>query len=369
MPGNFKKYYFLFPFAVIYWLIVIIRNKLFDIHILPEKEFNIPIISVGNITVGGTGKTPHIEYLIRILKRDFNIATLSRGYKRKTRGFILSTIDSKSTEIGDEPRQLKYKFPNTHIAVSERRVKGIEKLIKQINNLDAVLLDDAYQHRYVKAGINILLIDFNRIITKDYLLPVGRLREPSYEMHRASIIIITKCPQEIKPIEKRIIQKEINPFPFQKLFFTTYSYQNIEPVFVDKSEELGFDYPAIENHCVMLITGIANSGPIKNYISKLAKQIIELKFSDHHNFVKKDIEKIINTFRSINCEQKLILTTEKDAVRLKNTNQFPEEIENQFYYLPIEVKFLFNEQDEFISQILNYVQKNKKHSIISQKQV
>lgn len=369
MPGNFRKYYFLFPFAFLYWLVVIIRNKLFDFHILPEKEFDIPIISVGNITVGGTGKTPHIEYLIRILKRDFNIATLSRGYKRKTRGFILSTIDSKSIEIGDEPRQLKSKFPNTHIAVSESRVKGIEKLKKQINNLDAVLLDDAYQHRYIKPGLNILLIDFNRIITKDYILPVGRLREPSFEMHRANIIIITKCPEEIKPIEKRIIQKEINPFPYQNLYLTTYSYQNIELVFNNKSEELGLDNPSIKDHSVLLITGVADSAPIKNYISKFSNQIIELKYPDHHNFSKNDIDKIIKTFRLIDSKRKIILTTEKDSVRFKNSNEFPEEIEKQFFYLPIEVKFLFNEQDEFISQILSYVRKNKKHNSISEKQV
>ncbi len=367
MPENFKKHFILFPFAIFYWLIVVIRNILFDWQILSEKEFKTPIISVGNITVGGTGKTPHVEYLIRMLRKEFDIATLSRGYKRKTRGFILSSIDCKPDEIGDEPCQLKKKFPDTHIAVAENRVSGIEKLKKKIESLEIILLDDAYQHRYVKPGISILLIDFNRIITKDYILPVGRLREPAHEMHRANIIIVTKCPEKLKPIEKRIIQKEINPFPYQNLYLSTFSYHAIEPVFPNTTNELEFEKPSFQNHTVLLITGIADSSQLKKYISGFTDQIIEIKYPDHHSFTKKDVDVITQSYRSIYEQNKIILTTEKDAIRIKNTNGFPEEIENNMFFIPIQVKFLFNEQDEFISQILNYVRKNKKHSNIPPK--
>ncbi|KPL12396.1 MAG: tetraacyldisaccharide 4'-kinase, partial [Bacteroides sp. SM23_62] len=198
----------LYPFSLLYGLAVSIRNKLYDYSVIKSHEFPIPIISVGNITVGGTGKTPHVEYLIELLKDEFNVAVLSRGYKRKTRHFIMAGSDSGVEDIGDEPVQIKQKFPDVHVAVDRKRVNGVEQLMAKIPDLDVVLLDDAYQHRRIKPGLSILLIDFNRPITKDRLLPAGRLREKAYEKRRGNIILVTKCPDRLKPIERQMIVKD-----------------------------------------------------------------------------------------------------------------------------------------------------------------
>ena len=197
----------LFPLSLLYGFIIYIRNRLYDFKLLKSNSFNIPLISVGNITVGGTGKTPHIEYLVDFLKSEFNVATLSRGYKRKTKGFILSTLESTDQEIGDEPRQIKQKFPDINVAVDADRTNGINQLIDLNKDLDMILLDDAYQHRKVNANLSILLIDYSRPIDKDYILPFGDLREQAFEKKRANIIIITKSPKDLKPINRRIFFK------------------------------------------------------------------------------------------------------------------------------------------------------------------
>ncbi len=258
--------WWLFPFTILYGTVIYIRNLLFNIGVLPSREFNFPVISVGNISVGGTGKTPHTEYLIELLNKDFNVATLSRGYKRKTRRFIMANITSTTEEIGDEPRQIKQKFPHVTVAVERDRVKGIKKLIKEKNDIDVILLDDAYQHRYVKPGINILLIDYNHMIKEDYLLPMGRLREPAYESHRANLIIITKCPEKIKPVEKRIIIKEVNPYPYQRLYFTSLKYGELKAVFPNPA---GYQSKAGLKEAkpqVLMVSGIANPRPLKRQI-------------------------------------------------------------------------------------------------------
>ena len=207
-----------FPLSMLYGMAVGIRNRLFDCRILKPVEFDVPVISVGNITVGGTGKTPHTEYLISLLRKDFRIAVLSRGYKRKSREFILATKKSMVYDIGDEPKQIKHKFPDIKVAVDRKRVNGISQLLKKDNNIDAILLDDAYQHRYVKPGLSILLIDYTQPIFRDFLLPFGNLRERKHETRRADIIIITKTPKKIKPIEKKIFIKDLNVLPYQFLY-------------------------------------------------------------------------------------------------------------------------------------------------------
>jgi len=217
LPARNTYNILLYPFSLVYGMIVWIRNTLFDYQVIRSTEFPIPIISVGNITVGGTGKTPHIEYLVKILKEEFEVATLSRGYKRKTRNFILAGPDPDVRDIGDEPVQIKHKYPDVHVAVDRKRVNGIRELMKRIPQLDVILLDDAYQHRSVKPGLSILLIDFNRPTWEDHLLPAGRLREQTYEKRRANIILITKCPDRLKPIERRIIVKDLRLFPFQQI--------------------------------------------------------------------------------------------------------------------------------------------------------
>ncbi|MDO8927442.1 MAG: tetraacyldisaccharide 4'-kinase, partial [Bacteroidota bacterium] len=223
----------LYPLSAVYGLIVSMRNFMYDYKLFKSTEFEIPVISIGNITVGGTGKTPHTEYLVNLLQKQFQVTTISRGYKRKTKGYQEVEVDSLASNVGDEPLQIKTKFSDIQVIVDESRVHAIEKIQKQdaAKLPDIILLDDAFQHRSVSAGINILLIDFNRPIDKDQLMPVGRLREAKWEMRRANVIIYTKCPQEINAITRRIIMNEVNLRPYQNLFFTTMVYEPLTPVF------------------------------------------------------------------------------------------------------------------------------------------
>jgi len=357
----------LYPISLIYGLIVFIRNKLFDLNMLSSQEFDIPVISVGNINVGGTGKTPHIEYLVSVLKSNFKIATLSRGYKRKTKGFILANSQSTATEIGDEPLQIKNKFPSIDVAVDACRVNGINQLLNKNNNLNAILLDDAFQHRYVNPGISILLIDYNNPLSKDYLLPLGRLREPASQTKRASIIIVTKCPSELKPIERRIMEKDLGIFPYQNLYFTTFNYGKLIPIFSANPLIGDFDDSEIKKYSLLVVTGIANPDKMLSYLGRTQQKIEHLKYPDHYNFKQKDIANICNTFNGIENKNKIIITTEKDAMRLKDS-VFKEMIINlPIYYLPIEINFLFEDSKKFNNQIISYVKTNKRDSIVYRK--
>ena len=211
----------LYPFSFLYGIGVNLRNQLFDLNILRSQSFDVPVICIGNITVGGTGKTPHTEYLIKLLQKEFQVAVLSRGYKRKSKGFVLATPDTPMEQIGDEPFQMKQKHPQVHVAVDADRRRGIARLCEPgiTPEVEVVLLDDAYQHRYVKPGINILLVDYHRMIGEDALLPAGRLREPERGKNRANIVIVTKCPHDIKPMDYRIISKHMDLYPYQKLLY------------------------------------------------------------------------------------------------------------------------------------------------------
>ena len=223
----------LLPLSWFYGLGVGFRNLLFEMGILKSRSFNVPVISVGNITVGGTGKTPHVEYLIRLMKDRAKVAVLSRGYKRKSHGFVLASKNTTVNDIGDEPYQMKTKFPDITVAVDRKRTRGIDKLTsgEQVKDTDVILLDDAFQHRYVKPGINILLVDYHRLIIYDALLPAGRLREPVKSKDRADIVIVTKCPKDLKPMEFRVITKAMKLYPYQQLFFSTHEFESLRPVF------------------------------------------------------------------------------------------------------------------------------------------
>jgi len=349
------------PLTILYRIVIGVRNTFFDWGVLPISEFNLPIISVGNITVGGTGKTPHVEYLVELLKEEFLLASLSRGYKRNTRHFLVADMDSSSNTIGDEPRQLKQKFPEMIVAVDRKRVNGITQLLKLTDPLDLILLDDAFQHRYVKAGKSILLIDYERMITEDFLLPSGRLREPISAMKRADIILITKSPERLKPIEMRNIVKKLNINLRQHLFFTTITYGELKPVFIidDPKNE---SYFKENNSEILLLTGIANPRRIRKFARTISTHMHELSFPDHHTYTEKDITKIRRKVESIN-NNVLILTTEKDAMRLQNLN-IDDDLKNLLYYVPIQVKFLQHQQEEFNKIILNYVRSNKRNNIL-----
>jgi len=353
----------LFPISLIYGFVVYIRNRFYDYKIFKSNHFNVPIISVGNITVGGTGKTPHIEYLINFLKSEFKLATLSRGYKRKTKGFILSDSKSTAAEIGDEPRQIKQKFPDIAVAVDADRSNGINQLIKHNKDLDVILLDDAYQHRKVSVNLSILLIDYSRPIDKDFILPFGDLREQAFEKRRANIILITKSPKDIKPIERRVIYNKLEPYPFQHVFFTTFDYGEINSVF--DSSLNSSNHEAYKNFEILLVSGIANPKPLKDYIvENISKNITELEYSDHYSFKESDLMNIKQKFNSINSDKKIIITTEKDAMRLQKFSNIADDLKDSFFYIPIKVKFLNNRTDNFNQQIIEYVRKNKKHSFL-----
>ena len=353
----------LIPLSWLYGIGVGFRNQLFNIGLLKQHDYDIPIISVGNITVGGAGKTPHVEYLIRLLKDKVKVAVLSRGYKRKTHGYVLANDSSTVTDIGDEPYQMKQKYQDVHIAVDKKRVDGIAHITgdAETNDTDVILLDDAFQHRYVKPGINILLVDYHRLIIYDKLLPAGRLREPQSGKNRADIVIITKCPKDLKPMEFRVLTKAMNLYPYQSLYFTTIEYESLTPLFA--KEKSTIEKEALEDKHVMLITGIASPKQIIIDLKPHVKEMTTLAFSDHHQFKSKDIMKINETFNAIKGE-KIIVTTEKDATRLEQLEGLSEEVKQNLYVLPIKVKFMINQEEEFNDKIIDYVRKNSRNSIL-----
>ena len=354
----------LLPFSWIYGSIVRFRNWLFDMGLKKSKSFSIPIISVGNITVGGSGKTPHVEYLIRLLHDKAKIAVLSRGYKRKSHGYILANESTTMPEIGDEPFQMHEKFSDIYVAVDAKRARGIENLQNDevSKDVDVVLLDDAFQHRYVKPGINILLVDYHRLIIYDKMLPAGRLREPLSGKNRADIVIITKCPKDLKPMEFRVLTKAMDLYPFQKLYFTSIDYDTPKGVFEEKQIELD----KLQDYHVLLLTGIASPKQMEHDLKPMTKDITNLSFGDHHSFKGKDIDRINDTFESM-PEPRIIITTEKDAVRLRETEGLYEKVKSNMYELPIKVSFMLDQQDNFNEKIISYVRKNSRNSILAKK--
>ena len=364
--GPIRRHWSLAPFTLIYRVVMGIRNKLFEWKILPSEECDIPIISVGNITVGGTGKTPHTEYLIKLLKDNHKVALLSRGYKRKTKGFQLATTESSAKEIGDEPYQIKEKFGGIHVAVDADRRHGIHQLCENASTKDTevILLDDGFQHRYVTPGINIVLMDYNRPIYEDTLMPTGMLREPASSLYRAHIIITTKCPKDIKPIDYRIVAKNLELRPYQRLFFTTFSYGDMV-AFNAPTCKRPLSTISKQTH-ILLVTGIATATPLEDKLREYTSKITHMEYGDHHNFSRSELQLISQTFAKIEATDKLIITTEKDAARL-STCQLDEVTESNLYILPIEVEFLQGQQESFNNYITDYVSKNSRNRIVHQR--
>lgn len=327
----------LFPFAIIYGIITSIRNILFDNGILKSTSFHVPVIAVGNLSVGGTGKTPQIEYLIRLFSEKYKIATLSRGYKRKSEGFILADSSVNAEIIGDEPFQYYKKFPQIRVAVDANRTNGIQKLLDQINPPEIILLDDAYQHRKVKADFYVLLTAYNDLYCDDFMLPTGNLRESRSGAKRAKIVIVTKCPPTLSRDEKNKIQSKLNLNADQQLFFTEINY-GAEVI----SEVKTLNVKEVQNTNKILFAGIAKPEPFFNYLKKEGDET--LSFPDHHHFSESEISDI-----KLKANGKLIITTEKDYVRIKA--QFPAD---QLFYLPIKSSFL-EESQKFDETILNFI--------------
>ena len=369
MEGDFIKLNRkLLPLSWLYGLGVKFRNMLFDMSILKSKSYAVPVISVGNITVGGTGKTPHVEYLIRLLKDQFSVAMLSRGYKRKSSGYVLATPDTPMKMIGDEPYQIKQKYPKVTVAVDAKRTRGIEHLIHDdsTKETDVILLDDAFQHRYVKPGVNILLVDYHRSIIFDKMIPAGRLREPLKGKDRADIVIVTKCPKDLKPMEFRVLTKQMNLYPYQQLFFTTLDYGQLKRIFPNNQNNLGIpnSLEELSNYHVLLLTGIASPKQIYYDVKPHAKDVRTLAYGDHHVFKQKDIHHINETFASM-PSPKVIITTEKDMVRLETTEGLSDEVRNNLYVLPVRIRFMLKGEATFNENIIGYVRKNSRNSILA----
>ena len=327
----------LFPLSILYSAIASIRNYCYDIGLLKSYTYNLPIIVVGNISVGGTGKTPQIEYLIRLLEDKYKLATLSRGYKRKSSGFILADANANAEIIGDEPFQYYTKFPKIQVAVDADRKNGIEQLLSNSSQPEVILLDDAYQHRRVKAGFYILLTSYNELYTDDFQLPTGNLRESRKGAKRANVIIVTKCPSDLSTAEQANIKNKLAISANQKLFFSTIEFDDY--VYSENGKQLVSEVQKVDK---LLLAGIAKPQTFFAHLKNNKETC--LTFSDHHQFTEKDLLEIKNK-----AENKIIITTEKDFVRLKGN--LPKE---QLFYLPIKTKFLF-ESDIFDKIITNYV--------------
>ena len=363
MEGDFiKTNEWLVPLSWFYGLGVKLRNTLFETGILKSRSFKIPIIAVGNITVGGTGKTPHVEYLTELLRQKFRVAVLSRGYKRKSKGFIMADNHSTVNDIGDEPFQIKQKFPDVTVAVDKNRCHGIDQLTSKNEKLDVILLDDAFQHRYVKPGINILLVDYHRLIIYDKLLPAGRLREPLSGKNRADIVIITKCPKDLKPMDYRVITKAMDLFPYQHLYFSTIGYKPLRYAFRKGAANLNYQTD-LKDKNVLLLTGIASPKQLIHDLTPVTNSIHPLTFNDHHQFTSKDVERINEAFAAM-PSPKILVTTEKDTTRLTIVEGLSDEVRNNTYVLPVEIQFMLDQQHMFNENIINYVLKNSRNSIL-----
>jgi tetraacyldisaccharide 4'-kinase len=315
---------------------------------------------LGNITVGGTGKTTHVEYLVQLLKNDYKVAVLSRGYRRKTKDFVLASVKSHVSEIGDEPLQIKLKFPDVHVAVNNNRVTGVKKLMRIIHKLDVVILDDAYQHRYIKPGLSLLLVDYNRPVFHDVLLPAGNLREPWRNNNRADIIIVTKCPVHVSPYERTTFRTNLKLKPKQDIFFTNYSYGTPLAVFPDKrhhQESLTCKRLRKSGAGILLVTGIADPKPLKQFLEKNLHIDDEIVFPDHHQFTDNDLFIIKERFNSINPVEKYIVVTEKDAIRFRELEINDRSLLKVFFYIPVEVKFIAKGEKPFIKSIYKYLKK------------
>ncbi|MDR0938035.1 MAG: tetraacyldisaccharide 4'-kinase [Mediterranea sp.] len=363
---TFRLHHWLAPLAWIYGAVTAVRNRLFDRGALRSESFGVPTICVGNLAVGGTGKTPHTEYLIRLLRTDYRTAVLSRGYKRRTSGYVLATPQSRVEEIGDEPFQMLRKFDDITIAVDEDRRRGLRRLMKLDGDrrVEVVLLDDAFQHRRIKAGLNILLTDYHRLFRDDKILPVGRLRESANGKERAQIIVVSKCPDTLKPIDFNIIAKRLDPCPYQRLYFSRVRYGEPRPVFPAETDarETG----TLEQADVLLVTGIASPADLLEKIRREAKRVESLAFGDHHAFGRHDLALVRQRFDTLPPGRRLIVTTEKDAARLATNPDLDPALRPFIYAIPIEVEILRDQETTFNKQIIDYVRENKRDSNLPQ---
>jgi tetraacyldisaccharide 4'-kinase len=341
--------FLLYPFALLYGAIVWLRNRLYDTKVFASVSFSIPVINVGNLSVGGTGKTPHVEYLIRLLQYRYKVATMSRGYKRQTQGFLLAGPDTNALQIGDEPMQYHMKFPELVVCVAEERLTGIPTLLHRRPDVEVILLDDAYQHRSVKPGLNILVTDYSRPFYNDYILPYGMLREGRSAYHRAHMIVVSKCPLSLTEAQAQSMVQKIHPLPGQQVFFTGLEYGGPYDFFTTE--------PAIlQGKNVLLVCCIARPEPLQAYLQSQAMAVHPLTYADHHYFLTKDLEEIRDTYNNWNVGDKVIVTTEKDATRLQLLAEKIREWGIAILVLPVAVTVLLGRGGDFDQAVFGYIE-------------
>ena len=340
------------PLSWLYGAGVWLRNAAFNAGILKQEEFDVPVVSIGNVTVGGTGKTPHVEYILSRLCRKYEIAVLSRGYKRHTKGFVLANDNLSPMDLGDEPYQIYRKFRGlVSVAVCEDRRAGIKNLLKINPNINLIILDDGLQHRYVKPRVNVVMIDYNRPPYNDKLLPLGTLREPVHRILKCDMVVVTKCPDDVKPINFREIKEGLDLFKFQQLFFSKVRYGAPEPVFPIGNPDLTSLNWLDKEDLILGIAGIANPRPFAKYLKQFGTRLKIIHYDDHHSYTREDFRYIFQLFKELEGRRKYIVTTEKDAVRILNSPYYPPTRQNCIYFIPIQADFLNYEDLDFISEL------------------
>lgn len=345
----------LLPFALLYGAAIAVRNFLYRSGILNRTQFDIPIICVGNLSAGGTGKTPHIEWLIRKLSPQYRLAVLSRGYMRRTKGYVFANLHADARSIGDEPYQLHRKFPEVAVGVSENRVLGVPDLLADAPETEVILMDDGFQHLPVRAGFNILLTPYHQRFTQDWLLPAGRLREFRSGAQRADVIIVTKCPSTgLSSAEQEQVKKEIGPLPHQSVFFSYNQLSNVlKPVFPQSpylETEVQYD-----DQDVLCVSGIAHAASFETDLQRAYTRIHPLRYGDHHHYSEHDLRDIVARFTAINAGKKCIITTEKDAVKWKDHPQRELLAGLPVYYLETEVFIMSGGEEALLNQVRKYV--------------
>jgi len=339
----------LYPLALIYGAVVWLRNKLYDSKFFSSIEFSVPVICVGNLSVGGTGKTPHVEYLIRLLQYRYRAATMSRGYKRRTQGFLMADENTNAVKIGDEPMQYHMKFPELAVSVAEERMTGIPQLLLRRPDTEVIILDDAYQHRSVKAGLNMLITDHSKPFYKDHILPFGTLRESRNAYKRADVIIVSKCPQGFDKAAADAMLGHIKPLPHQHVFFTGIQYGTPYDFFTKEPV-------ALRDTNAVIVCGIAKPQPLIDHLGATCSKVHVLSYADHHYFLSRDLEEMKEAYSNWNEPNKVIVTTEKDAARLLVHSDKLKEWGITIAVLPIAVSVLFGKSHELDAIVNTYVE-------------
>ncbi|MEE4176139.1 MAG: tetraacyldisaccharide 4'-kinase [Bacteroides sp.] len=343
----------LLPFCLAYGFIAWIRNKLFDLGVIRSVSYDVPLISFGNISTGGTGKTPHVEYLVEFLRHDFRVAVLSRGYKRKTRGFLIAQPDHKASQVGDEPLQICRKFPDIVVAVHERRRKGIKKILEQYPDVNLIILDDGFQHRFVKPGLNLVLTEYYKPFFHNFLLPCGNLREPKKGIKRAHALIVSKTPIVFSPLDRNYFLRKLEKYKLENVFFSTIHYESWQPLVPETPN------PCKSYKTIFLYSGIANTSALEEHLKRDCQELIVKRFPDHYQFSPRDLQNLRKTFKDTFSKSKAIVVTEKDAMRLQEAGLMKELQGLPVYFIPIRVRFQNHDHEDFQKLVKAYLSAQK----------